>query len=155
MCESVRNFADISVEPAFIDGSCWSISSLHVNCIKYRVNGFHNKCKWLFPRYLPHPHNGNRFPRIANNDETDGLLRTLINVERNTYWILIDCSSWILLILDGLNMRPRWYKLSVSEKMNISDYYEDGTDGEEDIPQWILYLSFLVWALLPQSIIQN
>ena len=94
-----------------IDGSCWSISSFHVNCIENRFNGFHNKCKWSFPRHLPNPHNGNRFPPIAHNDETDGLLRTLINAEKNIYWF------W-LLILDGLNMRPRWsiYRDSVFQR---------------------------------------
>ena len=75
-----------------IDGSCWSISSFHVNCIENRFNGFHNKCKWSFPRHLPNPHNGNRFPPIAHNDETDGLLRTLINAEKN---ILVVDIGWI------------------------------------------------------------
>ena len=44
-----------------IDGSCWSIPP-RVNCIEYRVNGFHNKCKWSSSRHLSNPHNGNRFP---------------------------------------------------------------------------------------------
>ena len=97
------------------------------------------------PRHLPNPHNGNRFPSIAN------MMMKLMDC-----WVLslmlrrtsLESGCWFWM---DWTWRPRWYGFSVSEKMNISDYYEDsidGVDGEEEIPQWILHLSFLVWALL-------